>query len=698
MEALGYNALARDKAPEGVDPASWHLARCRELLARLVDTSFDSQFPTDGITKAFADPVCVEAFLSFVTRDPTALGDVQEDFMDRRYFKPHTFSTVSGGAGEDGVELKRAYRTTNVLHSLADYPTAVLSQVCVAKSEIILSSLFRAFRAENSPASVFHLCKVLEAMIKLSPSKAVEYLVEGQRLKLCLTSLIANTHCSVVVDLLCNLFRMPLVRDTNAGVERLRLVDTLPGELKKHFQRRLGLVDPVQLLINNLPGDLAEGSVEVLTQLLGNFELNIMAKLGGEMAVTEQTLKPLSDSNNVDKLVRLATAESNSFALALLVQLAKLAATGRLNNALVSGGAGANGAEAEDEDLPRKKPTNIKTARAASKAVQHQQQAERDAQSKLSKLRQELQQVFRTKRHLALLCASLESAEDDPKTLLKHTSYVCNVSFSYHRMELLRTVGFLVELTAPDKTSTAATAPAIVPWKQLIQWQGAYPQNSLLQHEFCRLLQFTLLHREDELKQAMGERKLLSQLIRRAKESNDTDHAHAMQCLNLLRLKQDLLAKVLTPKLLHKHWLVQYLKSHSGWMAFQPELKRATQRTFRAVTQEEPGAATAIHDMFQKDPDNPLNQGVMELTSSLAEQEQSNVDIELGSEFAKLLGFTPQLIQYETKRALEADDGWADEDPAPKSASKKNHHPHNANHHHHSNSNSSSSGKKKKKN
>ncbi|KAH9262881.1 hypothetical protein BASA82_000110, partial [Batrachochytrium salamandrivorans] len=521
MEALGYNALARDKAPEGVDPASWHFARCRELLVRLVDTSFDSQFPTDGITKAFADPVCVEAFLSFVTRDPTALGDVQEDFMDRRYFKPHSFSAVvSSTTGEDGGELKRAYRTTNVLHSLADHPTAVLSQVCVAKSEIILSSLFRAFRAENSQASVFHLCKVLEAMIKLSPSKMVEYLVEGQRLKLCLTSLIANTHCGVVVDLLSSLLRMPLVRDANSGVERLRLVGTLLPELRKHFQRRLGLVDPVQLLLNNLPGDLAEGSVEVLTQLLGNFELNIVATMGSEMAVMEQTLKPLSDLNNVDKLVRLATMESNPYALALLVQLSKLAATGRLNNALVSGGAGANGTEAEDEDLPQKKPTNIKSARAASKAVQNQQQAERDAQSKLTKLRQELRQVFCTKRHLALLCASLESAEDDPKSLLKHTSYVCNVSFSYHRMELLRTVGFLVELTAPDKTTPSA--PGIIPWKQLVRWQGAYPQNSLLQHEFSRLVQFTLLHREDELKQSLGEYKLMSQLIRRAKE-NDTD-------------------------------------------------------------------------------------------------------------------------------------------------------------------------------
>jgi hypothetical protein len=78
VSALGYNSLARQTAPDGVNPHTWALDQRRELLGRLVDTSMDSAFPADGITKAFQEPAAVEAFLSFVTRDVTELGNVDE--------------------------------------------------------------------------------------------------------------------------------------------------------------------------------------------------------------------------------------------------------------------------------------------------------------------------------------------------------------------------------------------------------------------------------------------------------------------------------------------------------------------------------------------------------------------------------------------------------------------------------------------
>jgi hypothetical protein len=57
------------------------------------------------------------------------------------------------------------------------------------------------------------------------------------------------------------------------------------------------------------------------------------------------------------------------------------------------------------------------------------------------------------------------------------------------------------------------------------------------------------------------------------------------------------------------------------------------------------GPAEAIMEDLRNDPDNPLTEGILELTSSMAAQERSDVSVELGTEFARALGFTPSVMQ-----------------------------------------------------
>lgn len=200
-------------------------------------------------------------------------------------------------------------------------------------------------------------------------------------------------------------------------------------------------------------------------------------------------------------------------------------------------------------------------------------------------------------------------------------------------------------------------------------WQVQYPQNSMLQNEVCKALQTVLVNSPaaEECKPAIVECKLVSHLIRRAKE-DDTDHAHVIKCLNLLRLKADLMPK--------QHWLTQYLKSHSAWVEFLPELKRQTQIVLEPWLNDLPNGAnpvvplnnrvdsavSALNALFLSDPDNPLNAVSRQISQDMADKEKADLvlDLELGSRYAKSLGFIasqPIVVQEKGAPAASAEGG-----------------------------------------
>jgi len=647
IRTMHPNELAKVRPPAAVEnKASWPMEQRRELLKRLLDAAMEEAVPTDGLLRAFKEPITVEAFASLITMDPTPMGKLDEDFVDPKYQKPFLFDTTyQGSSSPDGDEdLKRAHRAMRIIVS----DQQQVNDMIRMKPAELVAPLFRAFRCQDSKASVFHLCKCIDAILKVSGEAVLTYLT-GPRMKVCLNGLLANLHCSVVVD---TMFSLITIRPG---------MFVRPDTLKA-YQKKLGQVDVVSTLLANISSKetslaLKLGSSDLLGRVLVHFDSMAVAP-PNEGDIGEALLfKSLCSVECLEKLANAAASQDESYEPAVLVfsTLCKIAAKGKLStSAPVSPVADDVDEDKAQAEANAKQQDKKNTRRKIKDFVPPPPPPVE--QARLAKLGNELKPLLKSARISSLCAPVLEATEAASKVSsgsgekYRHTSYEVSSPFGHKRFEWLRSLGYLLELD-----------PQIpVPWKCLVAWQAQYPQNSLVQNEFSKILQTILVNSvcSDECKPAIVECKLVTHLIKRAKEY-DTDHAHVLKCLNLLRLKADLLPK--------SHWLSQYLKSHSGWVEYLPDLRKATQVTLEPLLREElpsqqnpvvghgfqsaedrkrksdfDGPAAALQSLFMNDPDNPLTALARQTSQEYAAQEKAQVvmDIDLGSRFAKSLGFT----------------------------------------------------------
>ena len=503
LKAIHPNDLARINPPETVvDKANWPSDSRRELLKRMLEASLDVTIPTPGLLKAFEQPLTVEAFSSLITMDPTPLGDIENDFEDSRYQKSYVFNLApQSTSSEELLDMRNAHRAMSIL--TAEQPQ--LNIVLRTKPFEIIAPMFRAFRTQNSKASVFHLCKVIDVMLKMNPEAVLTYLT-GPRLKLCLQGLLANLHCSAVVDTVFSLITI-----------RCSLENGLRPDTLRAYHKKLGHSNPIGTISEfavspDASVALRIGATDLILRLLLHYDA-IPLELPNDSDLGESFLfKSLLNEQFLEGLAQAAesTDDASDSALMLFAALCKLAAKGKLATT-------APIAPVEDEDDKPKPavPENQKPGgRRRLKDFVPPPQAPAPKEDRLTKLGNELKSSLKSESISTACAKALAATEvvvkdaDASSHKQKHTSYECVRPFTYRRLEWLRVMNHLLELDYR----------IAVPWKSLVAWQQQYPQNSMLQNEFSKALQtvLTASASADECKPAVVDCKLVSLLIKRA--------------------------------------------------------------------------------------------------------------------------------------------------------------------------------------
>ncbi|EQC32895.1 hypothetical protein SDRG_09426 [Saprolegnia diclina VS20] len=197
---------------------------------------------------------------------------------------------------------------------------------------------------------------------------------------------------------------------------------------------------------------------------------------------------------------------------------------------------------------------------------------------------------------------------------VQHTGYSVAYPFTGFRLDLVLMVDELVK-NDPSLLEQFTTEA----WQALIFWFIQFPHNNLYAGTFARLL-LAALRTNDEaiLKPLLQKLKFVTTLVKAFESGDAAGRGYVLHCCNLLRLH----ASGVAPDA----YLRSFLMSHAMWHEFEPQL--------RAIT-----SAMVIKGLGISVPTSMSRYGGYGGYSSLPDPPESVPGIDLGSDYAKSLGF-----------------------------------------------------------
>jgi len=566
------------------------MARRRELLHNFLSIG-GQEVSLFTLAKFLDRPQALELLVSFITRDETPIA-IAEDFDDVRYSTPFRYSGAKLSNAEADDDVKRAFNAVTILSGHHQVVDAVVQRHAVD----VVAPILRAFRAPKSKASVYHLCAVLEAVIALNPEAVLAYIAEGPRMRLCVGALLENCHVPKVVDVTFSLLsqRPAVVRPETLKILHKRMLSWGPLAL---------LVERITSAQQDEPR--AFGWAELISRVVADFDVSPEGEDQGDPAL----LKALTNAKLVENVVRCAcqqqTSERAEAALHLMSILTSVIA----------------GKPLSVQASPVAPPDKSNTTEIFMPEVRRPH--------RLIKLAGEFRQAMAP--HVAMLCQALDESAYAP-SLRRHSSYELAAPFGFRRLTLIR---------ALVAVATTPAALAAVPWESLCRLRMQYTNNSLFQCEFCTLFDRALKcdFYSSPLRTVVEDLGFVDQLITRVHDfPQDSDHGHALQCLNMLRLRMQQLPE--------GHWLHESVGDDEAWQEALAVICKQTRRMLLPLktpldantANNATGAAQALQSFFDRD--NPLSSDLASSFDRLAEDEAlDSLDIDVGSPYATALGY-----------------------------------------------------------
>ena len=649
--------------------------------------------PTPALVAFLKEKGSLSALAAFVAQDPDVWSaeEEEEDREAPKYAKTWVFPRVSRPPPQANSEVVDewmilAWRAQDLL-SRSDRPPA-LDDALRARGEELVGPLFRVFRCADSRASVFHVCAVLDRLVKAVPDVVTTYLAAiSARTKRIFESLLENAHFSPVACLLVELHSIRGFSIEEPQKGGCRDADALQRYRKRITQTSWLVVAAKRVAALATAANPPSPATSVEPERcvgLANFVRLTLERLSGTPRAPHNEadsfeaamLKPLTAPAVVKELV-LAAARvdrtTNSLACVAIVDiveaLTEIATNARLSSSSTGpppGGEGPDGGGAggdidgmaEGGKTPTPPARTIAEKRAELARLRALEEAKTKAEfvNRLAPMARDLKAVFSdmgntdASKSVGESLARTEEADARNDQLRaecgQHSTYVVDVPLTHRRLVLLRALLTMVSSNPKDRVpSLLATR---LPWELMVKWQARHPNSSLLQGLFAEAFQMAVMapaKQMDAAQDVLVKRGVLQHLCARLTSAESaTDHAHVVKCCNLVRLR----GEELEASGEDEHWLVELLRTSAEWDAVQSRLARATRMQLEPLLErsssgvgvlddEVDGPAQALQKMFLSDPTNPLTAVSAEFAAAAAVKEVT--DISLGSAFAKSLGF-----------------------------------------------------------
>jgi hypothetical protein len=207
-----------------------------------------------------------------------------------------------------------------------------------------------------------------------------------------------------------------------------------------------------------------------------------------------------------------------------------------------------------------------------------------------------------------------------PESAVRHTAYVVKIPFTECRLAV---VDALVEIVAHNPSMMSYFDIEI--WRTLVKWFFEYAHNNLYHAAFYQLVFIALRtpENQDSLRILVKNLKLVTLLIEHYRDDGPSasNKGYALQCCNAIRLQ----AASQSPDA----FLRNFLQSHTTWRGFNEELRAQT----NLICINGLGFDVPQPSM------RPNGYAPKEAWPMLNETDEENNGIDLGSEFARSLGF-----------------------------------------------------------
>ena len=432
------------------------------------------------------------------------------------------------------------------------------------------------------PTNVFHVCAAFKAVLKHAAQAVVMYVaMEEAWLEKMLVNLHHTAISGVLSKLLCLSIQDPQRVRNQENVERADMLVFVAKQVELEVVQHL-----VHVVLNGVSkGGVedefmerrSEGAADVLTAYL--VHLNKCPSYGG--AVLQATL----ENHLIDDLAQ------HAFRGDLVIS-----SKGNNNNKKGNNKNG-NNSNTNNSNNKKKNKTQATQTQAHRVIVELVRLADKEyvdtiemqfdpetgqpstvhkqVASQFVQIRQHI--LEQVKPHIPALCTRLLESERQHKqaSSRRHSSYQVPKPFTHER---LLNVNMLVALLRKFPEQTACflgpvPENGVTLLKQLTLWMVAYPNNTLYQSEFVRLVQIVLMGggegggnteeesdvtHENVLKLLLSKCGLVNVLVDGfLHQEGASNHGHFIQCLNVLRLRLDTLPR--------SHYVNQYLTSHSKY-------------------------------------------------------------------------------------------------------------------------------------
>jgi hypothetical protein len=601
--------------------------------------SLDAGFITPQMMSFLEQDGVLTDLLKFLTRlpkdapeDPSYLESITSPFtasMERCSMRPDENDL------EEIEATKLSYRLMTMLST--DRDSESILPFFRTKRPLIVEACLDVFRLD-SRGNIYHACKILDTFMKIHPEDVIQTVGGSfKKVKRHINHLLNAVHEPPVLDLLASII---CVSQTQGPMPSMQVKSNVNPKTKWKFYQALSEnkfleVVSFHIFISDYSLSHSEAAAELLLLILKRLQgednaVILFQPLGHCLGIPQGLIKTGLGGNNV----RLGAP-----ALKALKDILTLTIDAKIKVVLpVTDMDMKYSCHFVDNRLNGIAPAFVgEVLKHVSKLCEALTSTPMPANDIVGKTKKKKK---KDKAPSDGGGSAAELEEEGPDTSKHYPGHTVVEPFSLHRLTIVQILGLLVS-HSPEET-LAQFPPEL--WNRLSVWFLLFPHNNLYQNAFHSIFYAALrANHIPSLELLLRKSKFVHLIIDHYQNGgpNSSAKGFIIKILNELRLQKDIQENT--------DWLWQFLVSHETWKSFLPKLIDITltqivkhftiPSTRRSIDSAygigEPGTGMLMGG------GTLLDSSLRELNAMVDEASSNSITaIEIGSDFAKELGFT----------------------------------------------------------